>query len=170
MPGLAGGRYCGVPLDELVGDRAEVRTDVVRLRADVERGVALAQDEPGLPAGRGSTDGVPYMTRDQADMARIDLERGRYRVVGLRRGLVAAHGPVDAETALENVDDAAMLQLPPGNLQRVVGEREQPEAVVAEPAQGRGDLGMGRHGGEPVGELGGVGVADRDVACSGEHL
>ena len=62
-----------------------------------------------------------------------------------------------------------VLQLPPGDLQRVVGEREQPEAMVAEPAQGRGDLGMGRHGGEPVGELGPVGVTDRDAAGGGEH-
>jgi hypothetical protein len=41
--------------------------------------------------------------------------------------------------------------------------------MVAEPAQGRGNLGMGRHCGEPVGELGTVGVTDRDAACGGEH-
>jgi hypothetical protein len=63
-------------------------------------------------------------------------------VVGLRSGLVASHGLVDAETALEHVDHARTFQLPPGDLQGVVGEREQPEAVVAESAQCRGDLGM----------------------------
>src|SRR6185437_13306816 len=41
----AGLRHRGVPLDQLIGDRIEVLPDVVRLRADVERGVALAQDE-----------------------------------------------------------------------------------------------------------------------------
>src|ERR1700678_4389270 len=52
MPGLAGVSGGVVALDELVGDRVEVLADVVRLRADVERGVALAQDQRGLPAGR----------------------------------------------------------------------------------------------------------------------
>jgi len=61
----------------------------------------------------------------------------------------------------------AIRQMPPGDLQRVVGEREQPEAMVAEPAQGRGDLGMRWHGGEPVGELGRVGVTDLDAAGRG---
>ena len=56
-----------------------------------------------------------------------------------------------------------MLQLPPGDSQRVVGEGEQPEAVVAQPSQGRGDLGMGRHGGEPVGELGGVAAGSLNI-------
>jgi hypothetical protein len=109
------------------------------------------------------------VARDQADVARIDLECGGYRLVGLWRRLVAFHGLVDAEAAFEQVDDAAMLQLTPVDLQRVVGKREQPEAMVAEPAQGRGDLGMGRHGGEPVGELRTVGVTDGDVTRGGEH-
>jgi hypothetical protein len=46
---------------------------------------------------------------------------------------VPLHGLVDAEAALEQIDDSRVLQLPPGDLQRVVGEREQAEAVVAEP-------------------------------------
>jgi hypothetical protein len=45
--------------------------DVVRLRPDVERGVALAKDERGLPAGRAGTDRVPDVARDQADVARV---------------------------------------------------------------------------------------------------
>src|ERR1700728_3119406 len=90
---LPGGRSRRrVPLDELVGDRVEIFPDVVRLRADVERGVAFAEDERGLPAGR------------------------------------------------------------------------------AGPAQRTGDLGVGRHGGEPVGELGGVGLTDGEIAGGGEHL
>jgi hypothetical protein len=40
-----------VLIDELVGDGVEVLPDVVRLRADVERSVAAAQDQAGLPAG-----------------------------------------------------------------------------------------------------------------------
>ncbi|MGH3285646.1 MAG: hypothetical protein ACRDPD_13345 [Streptosporangiaceae bacterium] len=76
MPGPAGARRGGVPLDELVGDRIEILPDVVRLRADTERGVALAEDEAGLPAGRAGTDRVPDVARDQADVARIDLGRG----------------------------------------------------------------------------------------------
>jgi hypothetical protein len=82
---------------------------------------------------------------------------------------MAPHGFVDAEPALEHVDHAGPLQLPAGDLQRVVGQREQPEAVVTQTAQGRGDLGMGRHRGEPVSELGAVGVADRDAARRGKH-
>ena len=72
MTWLTGARRCGVPLDELVGDRIEVLPDVVRLRADVERGVALAKDQRGLPAGRAGADRVPDVARDQADAARID--------------------------------------------------------------------------------------------------
>src|SRR6478672_7695114 len=136
IPWSADVRRRGVVLDELIGDRIEVLPGVVRLRADVERGVALAKDERGLPAGRDGADRVPDVGRDQADVTRIDLERGGHRVVGLRRWLVAAHGLVDAETALEYVDHARPLQLPPGDLQRVVGQREQPEAMLAEPAQG----------------------------------
>ena len=78
MPCPAGARRCGVPLDELVGNRIEILADVVRLRPDVERGVALAKDERGLPADRAGTARVPDVARDQADVARIDLECGGY--------------------------------------------------------------------------------------------
>ena len=78
MPCPAGARRCGVPLDELVGDRIEIVPYVVRLWPDAERGVALAKDERGLPAGRPGTDRVPDVARDQADVARIDLECGGY--------------------------------------------------------------------------------------------
>jgi hypothetical protein len=73
------------------------------------------------------------MGGDQADVARFELERGGDGVVGLLRWLVPLHGLVDAEAALEQIDDSRALQLLPGDLQRVVGEREQAEAVVAEP-------------------------------------
>ena len=53
-------------------------------------------------------------------------------MVGLWRWLVAPDGLVHAETALEQVDHPRALQLPPRDLQGVVGEREQPEAMVAE--------------------------------------
>ena len=59
----------GKPLDQLVCDRIEVLPYVVRLRAHVERGVALAQDERGLPARRNSAEGVPDVARDQAEPA-----------------------------------------------------------------------------------------------------
>jgi hypothetical protein len=42
-------------------------------------------------------------------------------------------------------------------------------SAVAQPAQGHGDLGMGRHRGEPVRQLGGIGATDRDAATGGEH-
>src|ERR1700678_1592396 len=103
----------GVTFDQLVGDGVEVLADVVRLRADRERCVALAQDEPGLPAGRARPDRVPDVACDQADVAGVEVERGRYRLVRLRRGLVTVHGLVDAEPALDLVDDAALGQLPP---------------------------------------------------------
>jgi hypothetical protein len=61
---LTGVRRRGVPRDQLVGDRIEILPDVVRLRADPERGVAFAKDERGLPAGRASTDRVPDRTRE----------------------------------------------------------------------------------------------------------
>jgi hypothetical protein len=41
--------------------------------------------------------------------------------------------------------------------------------VLPEPAQRGGDLGVGRHGGEPVRELGGVGGADGEAAGGGER-
>jgi hypothetical protein len=53
------GRRRGVPFEELVGDRVEVVPDVVGLRADVQRGVALTEDERGLPAGRTGAERVP---------------------------------------------------------------------------------------------------------------
>jgi hypothetical protein len=52
----------GVALDQLVGDRLEVLADVVRLRTDVQRGVALAEDEPGLPARCEGTAGSTSIT------------------------------------------------------------------------------------------------------------
>ena len=85
MPWSTDVRRCGVPLDELIGDHIEVLPDVVRLRADVEWGIALAKDERGLPTGCDSAQRVPDVARDQADAARFDLECGGYRVVGLRR-------------------------------------------------------------------------------------
>jgi hypothetical protein len=45
--------------------------------------------------------------------------------------------------ALEHVDHTRVLELPAGNLQRLVGERGQPEATAAQPAQRGGDLRMG---------------------------
>jgi hypothetical protein len=42
--------------------------------------------------------------------------------------------------------------------------------MLTEPAQGRGNLGVGRHCGEPGRELRTVGVTDRDAAGGGEHL
>ncbi|CAM5732009.1 hypothetical protein SANTM175S_03395 [Streptomyces antimycoticus] len=81
---------------------------------------------------------------------------------------MASYG-LHAEAALEQIDHPRPLQLPLGDLQRVVGEREQPEAMVAQPTQGRRDFGMGRHAAKPLREFGAVGVADRDVAGGGEH-
>src|SRR5215469_4930590 len=101
MPWSTGVCRGGVPLDELVGDHVEVLAGVVRLRADGEGGVALTQDERGLPAGRRGADRVPDMGRDQADVAGVDLERGGHEVVGLRGWLVAFDGLVDTEPALE---------------------------------------------------------------------
>src|SRR5580658_1320401 len=100
----ANGRRSAEPPDELIGDRVEVLPDVVRLRADLERGVALAKDQRRLPAGRASTDRVPDMARDQADVTGIKPKRGGHRVVSLRRWLVAPHGLVNAEAALEQAD------------------------------------------------------------------
>src|ERR1700759_2699556 len=77
------GRRSGVACDELVGDRVEVVADVVRLWADVQRCVALAKDEGGLPAGRDGTEGVPDVARDEADVAGIETERARDRLVRL---------------------------------------------------------------------------------------
>jgi hypothetical protein len=59
----------------LIGDRVEVVPDAVGLRAHVQGGVAFTEDERGLPAGRAGAEGVPDVAGDQADVARIDLER-----------------------------------------------------------------------------------------------
>ena len=83
-------------LDELVGDRVEVVPDVARLRADVQRAVALTEDEPGLPAGRDGTQRVPGVARDQADVAQSDPELAGDRALSLRCRLVAAYGLIDA--------------------------------------------------------------------------
>ncbi len=45
----------------------------------------------------------------------------------------------------------------------------QMSAGSAEPPESRGHLGMGRHRGEPLGELGSVGRRDRDPPRRGEH-
>src|SRR6516164_8039524 len=81
-----------VALDELVGDGVEVLADVVRLRADIEGGVAVAENEGGLPAGRGGTDGVPDVAGDQADGVSIRAEGGGDRTVSLLGRLVAPDG------------------------------------------------------------------------------
>jgi hypothetical protein len=109
------------------------------------------------------------MAGDQADVPGADVKRGDHRVIGLLRGLVPPHGLIDAEPPLEQVYHACPGQLAPGDLQRVVGQREQPEAMITEPAQRHGDVRMGRHRGEPAGELVGVGVADRDALGVGQH-
>jgi hypothetical protein len=46
---------------------------------------------------------------DQADVGGVDLEGGGHRTVGLGRGLVASHSLIDAEPALEYVDNAGVL-------------------------------------------------------------
>lgn len=71
------------------------------------------------------------------------------RVVALRRRLVATHGLVDAETAFEEVDDACLRELPAGDLQRVIGEREQTEAVLVQPTEGGVHLSVGRQNSGP---------------------
>jgi len=88
-------------VDQLAGDRGQVCPDVVRLRPDAERRIALAKDEGGLPASCRSADRVPDMAGDQADVAGIGLECGSDRPVGLGRWLVAPDGLIDAETPLE---------------------------------------------------------------------
>jgi hypothetical protein len=105
------------------------------------------------PAARG-TQRVPNVASNQADVRGIGLELIGDPAVSLGRRLVAPHALVDAEAALEHVDHPCLLQLRPGDLERVVGEREEPEPVIPEPPENRRHLGMGRHRGEPLGELG----------------
>ena len=83
--------------------------EVVRLRADVQRGVAFAQDEAGLPAGSQSTQRVPDVAGDQADVARVQAELVDDRTVRLRSRLMAPNRLVHAEATFEQVDDACLL-------------------------------------------------------------
>jgi hypothetical protein len=73
---------------------------------------------------------------------------------------------VHAETTLEQVDNAAVLQLAARELQGVIRESEETEAVVTLSPESVGDLGMRWHRAEAVGPFLSVLVRDGDAGSS----
>src|SRR5262245_43477229 len=137
-----------VPSDEPVADIFEVIADNLWLRTDAQDIVADTLDQRGLPARRDGAERVPCVAGDKAEPRGFDAKLFFDVSVRLARRLMVPYA-VGAESPLEQVDDAAVLELTSLHLEQIVCEGEQPEACGAQFAQCRWNLGIGRHRGEP---------------------
>ncbi len=159
-----------MPRDDLVCDGVEIVSRVLRLSGGIQHIVVDALDQPGFPADRLGAHGVPGMAGDEAHLGRRCAKRSRDLGVSLRRRLVPFGGVVDAESPVEQVDQPAVSQLASGDGGRVVRQGEEVEARRFQPPQGSGNVGIGRHGGEPIGELLAVSRGDLDAPGRGDLL
>src|SRR4029077_8242118 len=122
----------GVASNQLGGDLVEGSAGNLWLGSDIQERVARPQDKRGLPTRRNRTQSVPGVAGDQAYVRRLRLHCPSHSHVGFRCGLVAADLIIDAEPPLEDIQQAGSLELSPGNLGRVVGQREKPETGVSQ--------------------------------------
>lgn len=120
--------------DQLIGDIVEVVADNRRLGTDSQEIVADPLDQRRLPACRYRSKCVPGVAGDHAELPGLGAELALDIGISLTRRLVVLHA-VGTEAALEQINDAAMGQLAGLHLEQVVGEREQPEARVAQLAE-----------------------------------
>src|SRR5215472_15661398 len=155
--------------DKLIGDVVEIVADDVRLRADAKHLIAGAPDERPFPSSGDRAEYVPGVAGDKAKLRRRHLQFLLHMCVGFARGLVVFYA-IGAESALEQVDDAAVFELAGLDLQEIVGEREQPEAGTAQLAQRGGYLRMRWHRRESIGQFLLIGVGDFDATRVCEHF
>jgi hypothetical protein len=112
-----------VPGDELIGDVFQVIADDLRLGANPQNIIADPLDQRCFPAGRDGAERVPCVTGDQTELGGFNAKLPRDVGVSLGRRLVALDA-VRAEAPLEEIDNAAMLQLTGLNLKQIVREGE----------------------------------------------
>ena len=96
-----------VSANELVGDVVEVVADNLRLRTYRQDIVADALDQRRLPARRNGAQSVPCVAGDKTELRWLGAELFLDIGVSLARRLVMLDA-VRAETALEQIDDAAV--------------------------------------------------------------
>src|SRR5271165_2389435 len=113
-----------ISCDDLVGDGVEILSDVLRLFCSIQNIVVDALDQPGFPSGRLGSDGVPGVAGDHAHFRGRCPKRLGDLGIGLWRRFVPLGRVINAESAIEKVNNAAMGQLPAGNGCGVVRQSE----------------------------------------------
>jgi hypothetical protein len=73
--------------------------------------------------------------------------------VGLWRRFVPLGGVIDAKSAIEEINDTPMGELAAGDGRSVVRQGKKMEACGLQPPQPPRNVGVRRHGGEPISEL-----------------
>src|SRR5271156_2788329 len=99
-----------MPGDELIGDVVQIISDDPRLRTNAQYIVADPPDQRRIPAGRHGAERVPRMACDKTELRGFHSKLFLDVSVSLARWLMMLHA-VGAETPLEQIDNAAMLEL-----------------------------------------------------------
>ena len=162
-------RHSLVPSNKLVGDIIEVVADNVRLRTYSQHIVADAFDQRALPARRNRAESIPGVAGDETELRGPNSKLFLDISVSLRRRLVVFHA-VGAEAPFKQIDNAAVLELAGLHFKQIVGETEEPETRIAQLAQRRRNLGVGRHGRELFRKLLLVIVSDLNAARISQHF
>ena len=120
-----------VSSDELIGNVVEVIAYDLRLRTDSKNVVAGTSDQCSPPARRDGAEGVPCVAGYKTELGRFNAELFLNISISLARWLVVLH-TVCAKSSFEQIDDAAVLELPGLNFEQIVREREKPKTCVAQ--------------------------------------
>ena len=115
----------------MIGDVVQVIAYDVRLWANPQNVVSGTFDQSGLPAGRDGAESVPCVAGYKTKLGRLNAKLSRNVSVSLARRLMVLDA-VRAKSSFEQIDDAAMLELPGLNFEQIVREREEPETCVAQ--------------------------------------
>jgi len=115
----------------LIGDVVQVIAYDVRLWANPQNVVSGTFDQSGLPAGRDGAESVPCVAGYKTKLGRLNAKLSRNVSVSLARRLMVLDA-VRAKSSFEQIDDAAMLELPGLNFEQIVREREEPKTCVAQ--------------------------------------
>jgi hypothetical protein len=110
------GYFLPISCDDVVRDGLEILSHVLRLGCSIQDIVVDALNQPGFPPGRLSSDGIPGVAGDHAHFGGRRAKRLGDLGIGLWRRFVALGRVIDAESAIEKVDNAAMGELATGDL------------------------------------------------------
>src|SRR6516165_10481060 len=103
----------------------------MRLRANPQHVISDTFDQRCLPAGRGGAESVPCVAGYKTELGRFNAELFLNISISLARWFVVLD-TVRAEPSFEQIDDAAVLELPSLNFEQIVREREEPKTCVAQ--------------------------------------